>query len=127
RQCQPTGAKHTKHRAELRIALLAQRFVKTFTIKTGSTGDIAHASSACDDTDRITDERCVASLQGCRYVLSLSLWGIEILGYIEACRLDHRSYSSNSATKASARLMSRCCVRLSPPHSNTTITAPRRT
>src|ERR1019366_1286560 len=117
------GAHHTHYRAELGIACLAERFIYALSVQFGCLGNLAHATRLGHKAKCIPHEVCVTGFQCCRDVSRLFLLGVEKVGSIESCRLEHYNLSANSR----ARLISCCCVRLSPAHNRITISVPRRT
>ena len=109
--------------AEFGIAGFPERLIKALAIQVGRLGNLAHATRLRRNAKRIAHEICVTGFQCCRDVSRLFLLGVEKVGSINSCRLEHYSLSTYSR----ARLVSRRWLRLSPPHNRITICPPRRT
>src|SRR5262245_47320434 len=126
-QGETEGAQDAHHGAKFGIATLAEGLVQTLSIEIGRLGDLGHAARARHYAQRITHEGRIAGFKRRRDIGSLPFRRVEIFGSIEPRRSKHHRLFASSRAIACARLMSRCCVRLSPPHSRMTTSAPRWT
>jgi hypothetical protein len=116
RKTQSTDDAHD--RAEFGIAALSKSLVKALSVQARSLCNLAHATCTSDETKCVTYKIGVAGFERRRYVGNLTLFGTEIVGGIKSC-LAHHIVSAN----VWARLMSRCCLRLSPPENPVSDTA----
>ena len=115
------GADDAHNRAELGITLLSKRLVEALTVQASLLRNLAHAAGARNETKRVAHEIRVTRFKRRCDISNLPLFGVEIGGSIKSCSLWHH----NDSASFRARLMSCCCVRLSPPHNRITICVPR--
>src|SRR5882724_10161647 len=125
-QRQPQSLQHTQYSPKLGVSARAKSLVKALSIEIGLLGNCSHPARAGNNADRVPHEFRIAGFERGGDVGCLSFYGAEIFGSIKARGRDH-SPSSKSRAKSWARLISCCCMRLSPPHSRITISAPRLT
>src|SRR5579864_2665385 len=108
------------------MALSTQRLVKTFTGQAGLLGDLRHSTCAGHRTERVRDKRRIAGLQGFLQIGADGLVTVEIISGVEPRRFQSHYQRSNFIANAFAVAMSFACVLLSPPHSSTIKSGPRR-
>jgi len=118
---------HAEQGGQPGIAILAERLVERLACHPGTPSNLSHATRSRNHAERIGDVAGIAGLQRIAQKLGLRFRRTQVPGGIEGDRLGRHGQSSRSAARAFALLMSRACVRLSPPHSRITKTRPRCT
>ena len=121
------GPDDSKDGCKLRVAILAERLVKTLSGHASGLRDLAHALCSGDEIERVTDFGGIAIGENNIQILRTRLRCAKVFGGVELLQFaDFHPQSSNVSAISLGFRMSLFWVRLSPPQSRMTTTLPRR-